>query len=126
MVFKQKLIKRLKKRVGTQNVELFSSCRNAIFCLIKMLDFKKEDEVIVQSFICDTIPQTVNEAGATAIAVDVDESTYNLSAEKIKKHHKKHHQKQKGHGEQSCSSSNPTARARARIPLGRVPRTARA
>ena len=86
MDFKQKLIKRLKKRVGTQNVELFSSCRNAIFCLIKMLDFKKEDEVIVQSFICDTIPQTVNEAGATAIAVDVDESTYNLSAEKIKKH----------------------------------------
>ena len=86
MSFKTKLQQKLRKRVGVQNIELFSSCRNALYCLIKMLDLNKEDEVIVQSFLCDTIPQTVIEAGATVIPVDVDQETYNLSAETVKKH----------------------------------------
>ncbi len=83
---KKQLKQKLKEATGTKNTLLFSSCRNALFTLCKSLNFKKEDEVIVQDFICDSLPWAIEKAGAKVIRAQVNKDTLNLDIESIKSH----------------------------------------
>ncbi len=83
MNYKEKVCRRLSTFTGLKNVILFSSCRNALYTLIKSLEFKFDDEVIIQSFICDSLPQAIRKAGAKVISAEVDENTLNLSSKEL-------------------------------------------
>lgn len=81
----QKLEKELSIYLGLKNTVLFSSCRNALYTLLLSLNLKESDEVIIQSFICDSLPNAIRTAGGKPVLVEVDEETFNLSPELVKK-----------------------------------------
>jgi len=76
----QRLELALSRFVGVKNALLFSSCRNALYTLIKSLELKETDEVLVQSFICDSLPMAIEKAGAKPILIEVNEETFNLDS----------------------------------------------
>lgn len=78
---KQKLCRKLAHAFGLQNVLLFSSCRNALYALLKSLNLRKDDEVIIQAFICDSLTLAITKAGATPKKVEVNPHTLNLDAQ---------------------------------------------
>ncbi|MDP3989954.1 MAG: aminotransferase class I/II-fold pyridoxal phosphate-dependent enzyme [archaeon] len=84
MKIKQKLKKELSQYSGLKNVVLFSSCRNALYILLKSFELKSTDEVIIQSFICDSLPNAIRLAGGKPVSVDVDSRTLNLNADSVK------------------------------------------
>ncbi|MBS3165668.1 aminotransferase class I/II-fold pyridoxal phosphate-dependent enzyme [Candidatus Woesearchaeota archaeon] len=83
--YKQQLEQELSTYLGVKNTVLFSSCRNTLYTLLLSLKLKKKDEVIIQSFICDSLPMAIEKAGATAIKVEVDPDTFNLSTNLVEK-----------------------------------------
>lgn len=85
MKFKDKLRKELSDLLGLQKVILFSSCRNALYTLLRSLNLKENDEVIVQSFICSTLPMAIKAAGGKVVLAEVDEKTFNLSLDDLRK-----------------------------------------
>src|SRR3989344_6976018 len=83
--YKKRLEQELSTYLGVKNTVLFSSCRNALYTLLLSLKLKQKDEVIIQSFICDSLPMAIEKAGATMIKVEVDPHTFNLSEESVEK-----------------------------------------
>lgn len=71
--------------VGKKDVVFFSSCRNALAALLRSFSFKRTDEVILQSFICDSLVAAIEAAGAKPVLVDVDQQVLNLSAAAVEK-----------------------------------------
>lgn len=85
MKIKQKLERELSRYLGLKNTILFSSCRNALYILLKSFNLKSTDEVIIQSFICDSLPQAIRKAGARVIQAEVNKDTLNLDAIELSK-----------------------------------------
>src|SRR3989344_4822821 len=83
--YKLELEKHLANYLGLKNVVLFSSCRNALYTLLLSFNLKSDDEVIIQDFICDSLPKAIEKAGGKVVAVPVDEETFNLTAKEVKK-----------------------------------------
>ncbi len=81
---KLKLKSVLKDITKTNHCLLTSSARNALYLLIKALNYTKQDEVIIQDFICDSLPWAIEEAGATVIKAKIDENTLTISKDTIK------------------------------------------
>ncbi len=82
---KEKLQNKISSLLENRNVVLFSSCRNALFTLVKSFNFQPDDEVIIQSFICDSLPQAIRKAGAKVVYASVDAGTLNLTKEEVLK-----------------------------------------
>jgi perosamine synthetase len=55
----------------------------ALYALLKAMDIRPGDEVILQSFTCDIVPATVVRAGGVPVYVDIDPSTFNIAPDKI-------------------------------------------
>lgn len=62
----------------------FNSGRSALFTIVKALEIKSGDEVLLQSFTCNAVPNPVLWAGGTPVYVDIDESL-NISPEDFEK-----------------------------------------
>lgn len=56
------------------NVISFNAGRSALYAILKCLNIGKGDEVLIQSFTCIAVPNSVLWTGATPIYVDIDES----------------------------------------------------
>lgn len=84
-MIKEKLENELSIFLSLKNVVLFSSCRNALYTLLLSLNLKKSDEIIIQSFICDSLPQAIRKAGAKVVFAEVDENTLNLNLNEVSK-----------------------------------------
>ncbi len=85
MNIQQKLERKLSAYLGLKNAVLFSSCRNALHVLLLSLTLKETDEVIIQSFICDSLPEAIRKAGGKVIPVEVNPATFNLDAKVVEK-----------------------------------------
>jgi len=85
MNIQQQLERELSSFLGLKNTVLFSSCRNALYTLLLSLPLQKDDEVIIQSFICDSLPQAIEKAGGKAVLAEVHPSTFNLDPEEVQK-----------------------------------------
>ena len=59
-----------------------NSGRGAEQLILKALDIKKGDEVIVQAFTCIAVPNSIISVGAKPVYVDIDE-TYNIDPEDL-------------------------------------------
>ena len=78
-----KLITELKKYLGVKHAFVFSSGRASLYGVLKALDVKENDEVLVQAFTCTAVINPILWLGAKPIYVDIDKNGYNMSPEDL-------------------------------------------
>lgn len=64
---------------------LTNSGRSALYIAIKNLHLQPTDEVLIQAYTCNAVPNPILWAGAVPCYVDIDESTLNLSIDSLQK-----------------------------------------
>ncbi len=62
----------------------FDSARTSFFKLLEAWDIGKGDEVLVPSFTCVVIVNSVLQAGATPVYIDTDPDTFNISLDDLR------------------------------------------
>ncbi|MFY9457470.1 MAG: aminotransferase class I/II-fold pyridoxal phosphate-dependent enzyme [Candidatus Spechtbacterales bacterium] len=62
----------------------FNSGRSALYTILRVFDMKENDEVLLQAFTCNAVPNPVLWAGGTPVYVDIDESL-NIDPEDLQK-----------------------------------------
>lgn len=62
----------------------FDSGRSSEYAILKTLELKKGDEVLIQAFTCVAVPNSILWSGAIPVYVDVD-NTYNLDPADLEK-----------------------------------------
>jgi dTDP-4-amino-4,6-dideoxygalactose transaminase len=67
------------KYLGVNNAIAISSGRTAFYLILKSLNFKKGDEIIVPSYTVHIIPNIVQAVGLKPVFVDADENTFNIN-----------------------------------------------
>lgn len=73
-----RLANSLERYYGIKKPLLLNSGRAALFLLFKTLGLEKGDEVLVQAFTCNAVPNPVLWCGATPIYVDIDQKGYTM------------------------------------------------
>ena len=64
-------------------VHLVSSGRSAIYCFLRALKIEEGDEVIIQSYTCNAVPNPVIWAGAKPVYVDINPETLNVDIDDL-------------------------------------------
>src|SRR3990167_7916546 len=57
---------------------LFNSGRSALYTLLQALNLQKDDEVLLQSFTCNAVPNPILWAGAKPVYVDMEKDGWNM------------------------------------------------
>jgi dTDP-4-amino-4,6-dideoxygalactose transaminase len=73
-----------KKYLRVEYAISFNSGRSALMAILDALGIKKEDEILIQAFTCNSAVNPILNLGAKPVFVDVDE-TINLDPEDLKK-----------------------------------------
>jgi dTDP-4-amino-4,6-dideoxygalactose transaminase len=68
-----------------ERVILYWKGRVALYAILKSLDLKKGDEVIIPAFTCVVVPNAIIYAGLKPVYVDISPATYNMDINLIKK-----------------------------------------
>lgn len=76
--------KKFKKFIGSKYVILVPSARVGFYLILKSLDIKKGDEIILSAYNTPIIPNIILSLGAKPIFIDVDPSTYNIDYKRLK------------------------------------------
>lgn len=76
---------RLASFIGKKKAVAVSSGSAALHLALLALDIRTGDEVIIPSFVCSAVLNSVNYTGATAVLVDIDPLTFNISIEAVKR-----------------------------------------
>ena len=66
-----------------EDIFLYWKGRVALYALLKAINVKEGDEVIVPAFTCVVVPNAIKYCGATPIYVDINGTTYNTDIDKI-------------------------------------------
>lgn len=66
-----------------EDIFLYWKGRVALYALLKAMNVKEGDEVIVPAFTCVVVPNAIKYCGATPIYVDINSTTYNTDIDKI-------------------------------------------
>jgi dTDP-4-amino-4,6-dideoxygalactose transaminase len=74
-----------KKYLGIKNAISFNSGRSAFLAILKSLDLKAGDEILLQAFTCNAVPNPIIWTGLKPIYVDCDEKTFNIDIDDLKK-----------------------------------------
>jgi dTDP-4-amino-4,6-dideoxygalactose transaminase len=78
-IFKKAIVEYL----GIGNVFLFWKGRVALYAILKALDIKEGDEVILPAFTCVVVANPIIYLGAKPVYVDIDPLTLNIDPKKI-------------------------------------------
>jgi dTDP-4-amino-4,6-dideoxygalactose transaminase len=78
-----KYIELLKSKLDTANIYTFAAGRQGFYTILKTIDIKTDDEVIIPSFTCIVVPNAIIYAGAKPIYCDISESDFNIDISKI-------------------------------------------
>ena len=70
---------------GAEHAVSFGAGRMAFFAILKALDVKEGDEVIVPGYTCVVVPNAVKACGAIPVYADIEISTLNACADSIAK-----------------------------------------
>src|SRR3989344_931875 len=81
------------KYLGVQHAISFNSGRSAFLAILKSLDLEEGDEILLQAFTCNAVPNPIlwahstssGQAGLKPVYVDCDEETFNLDLEDLQK-----------------------------------------
>lgn len=76
----QRLEEEFKKYLGVQHAFAFNSGRSALLAILSSLGLQQEDEVLLQAFTCNAVPNPVLWAGLKPIYIDCREYDYNMDA----------------------------------------------
>jgi perosamine synthetase len=79
----QKLEKKFCEYMNIKQAVSFDSGRSGLYAILKCLNVKDYDEVILQAFTTVALPNIIQWCGAGPVFVDIDEKTYNINPEKI-------------------------------------------
>ena len=74
-----------KKYLGVKYAISFNSGRSAFLAILKSLDLEKGDEILLQAFTCNAVPNPILWARLKPVYVDCDEETFNLDLEDLKR-----------------------------------------
>lgn len=77
-----KLENKLARKLGVSKTYTIGSGREALYLILKSLNLDKGDEVILQSFTCMVVVNSINWNDLKPVYVDSDD-TFNLDAEKL-------------------------------------------
>lgn len=77
--------KKLALLIGKKKAVAVNSGSAALHLALLALDVKKDDEVIIPSFVCSAVLNAVNYTGATPVLVDIDPFTFNISVKAAKR-----------------------------------------
>jgi perosamine synthetase len=71
--------------IGTEHAYSFNSGRSALFAILSSLGLQQGDEVLLQAFTCNAVPNPVLWAGLKPVYVDCREDDYNIDAEDLER-----------------------------------------
>jgi len=74
-----------KKYLGVKNVISFNSGRSSFLAILKSLGLKAGDEILLQAFTCNAVPNPIIWSGFRPVYVDCDEKTFNIDIEDLKR-----------------------------------------
>jgi dTDP-4-amino-4,6-dideoxygalactose transaminase len=77
--------RKLASFIGKKKAVAVNSGSAALHLALLALGIKIGDEVIIPSFVCSAVLNAVNYTGATAVPVDIDHLTFNMSVEAAKR-----------------------------------------
>ncbi len=80
-------IETLRKALSQQfkaDVSLFASGRESLLALLKAMNLKGGEEIILQGYTCVVVPNAIHAAGGKAVFADLSEDTLNLTPESAK------------------------------------------
>tara|TARA_B110000971_G_scaffold191219_1_gene202713 strand:+ start:3157 stop:4290 length:1134 start_codon:yes stop_codon:yes gene_type:complete len=75
----------IKKKINSQSVHLTHSCSSALEIAIRLIDLKKDDEVIIPSYTFTSTANCVLMSGAKPVFVDVKLNDLNIDPKEIEK-----------------------------------------
>jgi dTDP-4-amino-4,6-dideoxygalactose transaminase len=73
----------IKRCFGVKYATFFFKGRIALYAILKAMEIKLDDEIILPGFSCVVVPNAVNYLGAKPVYVDINQKTYNIDASKI-------------------------------------------
>jgi len=77
--------KKFSSIINRRNSFTFGSGRMALFAILKALEIKVDDEIIIQAFTCNVVPRAILSVGALPIYADIVKSNFNIDFEDVKK-----------------------------------------
>lgn len=77
------LKRELKVLFGGETV-LFASGREALLALLRSMEIRPGEEVIVQGYTCVVVPNAIHAAGGTVKYADIDQSNLNMTADTVR------------------------------------------
>lgn len=80
----QKLEGYFKKNFNSKYAFSFSSGRASFLAILKSLNLKKNDEVLVQSFTCNAVTNPIKTLKLLPVFVDIEKETLNMDPEDLK------------------------------------------
>lgn len=79
-----KFKKALEQYFSTGHIFLTNSGRSALCLALQTLDVNNNDEILIQSYTCNAVPNPIIWSGANPVYVDIDSTTLNMSVEDLK------------------------------------------
>lgn len=74
---------RFRKYMDVQKAVSFDSGRSGFYAILKAMEIKEGDEIILQAFTTVALANTIQLFGAKPVYIDIKEKTYNIDPEKI-------------------------------------------
>lgn len=63
---------------------LFATGREALLALLRAMDLRTGEEIIVQGYTCVVVPNAIHAAGGTVVYADIDEESLNLTVDTVR------------------------------------------
>lgn len=73
------------KILGNGKAISFGAARMALFSILKSMEVKEGDEVLLPAFTCEVVPLAIKYLGAIPVFVDIDSQSLNMDAYDLKK-----------------------------------------
>lgn len=76
---------RFKEKIGAKYALSFGKGRMALFAILKALDIKQGDEVLIPAYTCVVVPNSIIYNKAVPVYVDIDKETFNIDVNDLRK-----------------------------------------
>ena len=81
----EKLEKVFAERFGINHAYAFNSGRSSFLAILDSLELEKEDEILLQAFTCNAVPNPVIWAGLKPVYVDCREDDFNIDIDDLER-----------------------------------------
>jgi len=82
--YAEQLEENFKQYLGVKYAFAFNSGRSALMAILSVLEISKDEEILIQAFTCNAVPNPIIWQGARPVYVDIDE-TLNIDPDDLEK-----------------------------------------